>query len=138
MTWYVKAMRFSKFRFVLTRHQLKALGQLPIIGGSNCQSVTKTPTHGEEFRIGERISVKALHTPCHTQDSICYFMQDGNERVVFTGDTLFIGGTCLSIFFSLHSFLLTSRNRCIECFVLELIACFRVWSVFRRQCRGDA
>lgn len=36
--------------------------------------------------------MKALHTPCHTQDSICWFMEDGDERVVFTGDTLFIGG----------------------------------------------
>ncbi|KAE8335317.1 hypothetical protein BDV24DRAFT_144118 [Aspergillus arachidicola] len=71
---------------------LKIFGKLPVIGGKNCQSVTQTPAHGETFKIGERISVKALHTPCHTQDSICYFMQDGEERVVFTGDTLFIGG----------------------------------------------
>ncbi|KAF7589192.1 Cytoplasmic glyoxalase II [Aspergillus hancockii] len=71
---------------------LKAFGKLPIIGGKDCQSVAKTPAHGETFKIGERISVKALHTPCHTQDSICYFMQDGEDRVVFTGDTLFIGG----------------------------------------------
>lgn len=54
--------------------------------------VTSTPKHGETFKIGERISVKALHTPCHTQDSVCYFMEDGDQRVVFTGDTLFIGG----------------------------------------------
>ena len=63
-----------------------------MIGGSNCQSVTTTPADGEVFKIGERISVKALYTPCHTQDSICYYMQDGDQRVVFTGDTLFIGG----------------------------------------------
>lgn len=76
--------------------QLKIFGnKLPVIGGKNCQSVTQTPAHGETFKIGERISVKALHTPCHTQDSICYFMQDGEERVVFTGDTLFIGGIYL-------------------------------------------
>ena len=72
--------------------QLSQFGKLPVIGGRNCQSVTQSPAHGEEFKIGERISVKALHTPCHTQDSICYFMQDGDQRVVFTGDTLFIGG----------------------------------------------
>ena len=34
----------------------------------------------------------ALHTPCHTQDSICFYFEDGPERAVFTGDTLFIGG----------------------------------------------
>jgi hydroxyacylglutathione hydrolase len=54
--------------------------------------VTKTPTDGSTFSIGESIKVKALHTPCHTQDSISYFFEDGNERAVFTGDTLFIGG----------------------------------------------
>lgn len=36
--------------------------------------------------------MKALHTPCHTQDSICYLFEDGNDKAVFTGDTLFIGG----------------------------------------------
>ncbi|MDI1489358.1 MAG: Cytoplasmic glyoxalase II [Ramalina farinacea] len=65
---------------------------LKVIGGKDCQSVTSTPKHGETFQIGSGISVKALHTPCHTQDSICWFMQDGDEKVVFTGDTLFIGG----------------------------------------------
>ena len=54
--------------------------------------MTRTPEHGESFKIGENISVKALHTPCHTQDSICFLMEDGKDKVVFTGDTLFIGG----------------------------------------------
>ncbi|GKT49258.1 putative hydroxymethylpyrimidine/ phosphomethylpyrimidine kinase 2 [Colletotrichum spaethianum] len=73
--------------------QLGDLGleKLPIIGGKNCDGVTKTPGHGESFNIGS-IAVKALHTPCHTQDSICWFMQDGEQKVVFTGDTLFISG----------------------------------------------
>ena len=34
-----------------------------------------------------------LHTPCHTQDSVCYFLEDGTGRAVFTGDTLFIAGS---------------------------------------------
>lgn len=72
--------------------QLKHFGKLPIIGGKSCDGVTKIPAHGESFKIGDRISVKALHTPCHTQDSICYFMEDGDQRAVFSGDTLFIGG----------------------------------------------
>ncbi|KAL2760539.1 hypothetical protein ACRALDRAFT_2039160 [Sodiomyces alcalophilus JCM 7366] len=67
------------------------LDKLPIIGGKDCQGVTQTPAHGTSFNIGS-ITVKALHTPCHTQDSICWFMQDGDEKVVFTGDTLFISG----------------------------------------------
>ncbi|KAL2874522.1 Cytoplasmic glyoxalase II [Colletotrichum sp. CLE4] len=68
------------------------LDKLAIIGGKDCEGVTRTPGHGESFKIGEGIAVKALHTPCHTQDSICWFMQDGDQKVVFTGDTLFISG----------------------------------------------
>ncbi|KAI4868317.1 hydroxyacylglutathione hydrolase [Hypoxylon rubiginosum] len=64
---------------------------LPIIGGKNCQSVTKTPADGEGWKLGS-ISVKGLYTPCHTQDSICWFLEDGDDKVVFTGDTLFHGG----------------------------------------------
>ncbi|KAL1956026.1 hypothetical protein VTO42DRAFT_7841 [Malbranchea cinnamomea] len=71
---------------------LKHFGKLPVIGGKDCQLVTHTPAHGEKFKIGERITITALHTPCHTQDSICYFAEDGDQRAVFTGDTLFIGG----------------------------------------------
>ncbi|KAF3483419.1 hydroxyacylglutathione hydrolase [Arthroderma uncinatum] len=71
---------------------LKQFGKLPVIGGKDCAHVTQTPGHSEKFKIGERITVTALHTPCHTKDSICYFAEDGDERVVFTGDTLFIGG----------------------------------------------
>jgi len=65
--------------------------KLPIIGGKDCAKVTETPDHGATFNIGS-IEVKALHTPCHTQDSICYYFKDGDHKVVFTGDTLFIGG----------------------------------------------
>jgi hydroxyacylglutathione hydrolase len=57
--------------------------------------VTKTPSHDSTFPIcGDSIQVTALHTPCHTQDSICYFFHDKStdEKALFCGDTLFIGG----------------------------------------------
>ena len=41
---------------------------------------------GEELRLGGK-GVRVLHTPGHTEDSICLY--DGQE--VFTGDTLFVG-----------------------------------------------
>lgn len=109
MKWFVDSWKelLRRLNPSLTRFlQLAQFGKLPVIGGSNCKSVTKTPAHGEEFKIGDRITVRALHTPCHTQDSICYFMQDGDQRVVFTGDTLFIGGksmmNCVDIKVSLQ------------------------------------
>ena len=78
---------------LMTDHSLQLKTYpVPIIGGKDCSKVNKTPSHGETFTIGEGIKVKALHTPCHTQDSICYLFEDGIDRAVFTGDTLFIGG----------------------------------------------
>lgn len=65
--------------------------KLPIVGGKDCTQVTTTPEHNSHFTIGD-IKVTALHTPCHTQDSISFFFEDGSDRAVFTGDTLFIGG----------------------------------------------
>ena len=68
---------------------------VPIIGGKDCPHVTETPAHGAVFKLCQNLKVTALHTPCHTEDSICFFVEDGDERVVFTGDTLFHGGTLL-------------------------------------------
>ncbi|KAI9718050.1 MAG: hypothetical protein M1812_004308 [Candelaria pacifica] len=65
---------------------------LSVIGGKDCQAVSHTPKDKDTFKIGESITVQALYTPCHTQDSICYYCEDGQDRAVFTGDTLFIGG----------------------------------------------
>lgn len=50
---------------------------------------------GDEFQIGDNIAVKCLATPCHTQDSICFFVSDTldpSQKGVFTGDTLFQAG----------------------------------------------
>jgi glyoxylase-like metal-dependent hydrolase (beta-lactamase superfamily II)/rhodanese-related sulfurtransferase len=43
---------------------------------------------GDILRIGD-IRLRAMHTPGHTRDSVCYVAEDR----VFTGDTLLIGGT---------------------------------------------
>ena len=47
---------------------------------------------GEEFKLGE-ITIKAIHTPGHTLESTCYLLIDakGNQKALFSGDTLFIG-----------------------------------------------
>lgn len=68
--------------------------QLPIIAGSQSPLVTYTPSNKEVINVGDDLRITALHTPCHTQDSICYYAEDRKtgERAVFTGDTLFISG----------------------------------------------
>ena len=47
---------------------------------------------GDEIKVG-KATLKALNTPGHSPDSISVVVLDehGNEKVVFTGDTLFIG-----------------------------------------------
>ena len=61
---------------------------------------------GDFLKLG-RGSVKVIHTPGHTEDSVCYY--DGKH--LFTGDTLFIeawgrtdlpGGSSETLFSSLH------------------------------------
>jgi glyoxylase-like metal-dependent hydrolase (beta-lactamase superfamily II) len=42
--------------------------------------------HGDRFRVG-RLEITALHTPGHTEDSVCFLVQGK----LFTGDTLFVG-----------------------------------------------
>ncbi|KAJ3505507.1 hypothetical protein NLJ89_g7378 [Agrocybe chaxingu] len=69
----------------------------PIYGGSDkIPALTKLVKNNDTFSIGENVHVKCLATPCHTQDSICYYATDRVEKDrsggVFTGDTLFIAG----------------------------------------------
>jgi hydroxyacylglutathione hydrolase len=54
--------------------------------------VTGIPTQTSPQQATADVFV-GLHTPCHTQDSVCYFLEHKDEKVVFTGDTLFIAGS---------------------------------------------
>ncbi|KTW29675.1 hydroxyacylglutathione hydrolase [Pneumocystis carinii B80] len=73
------------------KRMLKSYPDVKIYGGKDSEAVNHYVKDKEVFKIGE-ILVKSLHTPCHTRDSVCYYMEDGTERAVFTGDTLFNGG----------------------------------------------
>ncbi|THH32996.1 hypothetical protein EUX98_g1195 [Antrodiella citrinella] len=74
----------------------KALPNVPIYGGSKQgQAVNHIVGDKDEFKLATDIHIKCLATPCHTQDSICYYAttSDASEPgAVFTGDTLFIAG----------------------------------------------
>lgn len=67
---------------------------VPVVGGKDCPLVAHTPKDQELWKLGENINIQALHTPCHTQDSVCFAFTDhkSGDRAVFTGDTLFIAG----------------------------------------------
>lgn len=67
-------------------------GGRPKTGPPKVKAINKVVEDGTEITLGESIKIKCLATPCHTQDSICYYVTDGNQKAVFTGDTLFHGG----------------------------------------------
>jgi len=65
---------------------------LVVIGGDDrIDGVTRKVSHGDELRVGD-IHVSCLYTPCHTTGHICYYVTQGDDKMVFTGDTLFLGG----------------------------------------------
>jgi len=69
----------------------------PIYGGSTqVPALSKLVKDEDEFVLGENLQVKCLATPCHTRDSISYYVTDSSDGSqaggVFTGDTLFQGG----------------------------------------------
>ena len=52
----------------------------------------KIAQDGEIFMLGN-VKIKVLHTPGHTMESVCFLLLDenGKEKAIFTGDTLFLG-----------------------------------------------
>lgn len=80
--------------FVSGHLDLAKATNAPIIFGP--KTVTNFPAHvaedGEVFYIG-KLSLKVLHTPGHTVESVCYLLKDENglDHALFSGDTLFVG-----------------------------------------------
>jgi len=60
---------------------------LAMFGGRPSPPADQTVKDGEIIRAGE-VSLKVLHTPGHSPGGMCLY----GEEVVFTGDTLFVGG----------------------------------------------
>lgn len=92
---------------LLTHHHLDHIGgvdKLKKITG--CKTIgsdkkrmpvlDKTLEDSQAIQLGN-ISIKAIATPGHTNTSICYLANSENEKWLFTGDTMFIGG-CGRIF----------------------------------------
>lgn len=47
---------------------------------------------GQIISVG-RLSLKAIHTPGHSQDSTCFYVDDGSCRMLFSGDVILFEGT---------------------------------------------
>lgn len=80
--------------FVSGHIDLAAKTGAVIVYGPNAKTVFKShiAEDKEEFLVG-KIRIKVLHTPGHTLESSTYLLidEDGKEKAIFTGDTLFIG-----------------------------------------------
>ena len=105
----------AKVRFVVATHEhfdhTSTLGELAqelrakvVVHVNSPIDHDITVVDGQELKLGRK-GVRVLHTPGHTEDSICLY--DGRD--LFTGDTLFIGAigkfereTSRAIYDSLH------------------------------------
>lgn len=59
--------------------------QITVYGGDErIQNLTKLVKDGDEFKLGS-LTIKCLHTPCHTRGHICYHVISDERNVVFTG-----------------------------------------------------
>jgi hydroxyacylglutathione hydrolase len=64
----------------------RVLGVRPLLYGHTDPQTGTTVEDGARFPLGD-LEIEVIHTPGHSQDSICVHVDDA----VFTGDTLFVG-----------------------------------------------
>jgi hydroxyacylglutathione hydrolase len=95
----------SKIKYILETHRNEDY----VIGSLELQNLTEAEighsnvlpfkygehnlAEGDILNVGD-VKIKALHTPGHTNESLCYIVyppQDAEAVLVFTGDTLFAG-----------------------------------------------
>lgn len=63
------------------------------VGHTLVPAPDRVASEGDVLTVGD-VSVQVLATPGHTRDSVCYYVpaQAGAPGVLYTGDTLFVGG----------------------------------------------
>ncbi len=110
-----------KLNYILNTHhhydhiggnaELKKLYNAKVVGfvgdKHRIPGIDITLENNVKWNFGES-SVKILHIPGHTLGHICFFFE--NEKIAFTGDTLFSLG-CGRIFEGDHKQMLTSLNK---------------------------
>jgi hydroxyacylglutathione hydrolase len=96
--------------------ELARTGGIDVVGHvsdrGRLPALTRGVDTGETVRVGD-VSATCIHIPGHTLGAIAYFVEQGAERVVFTGDTLFCGG-CGRLFEGTPAQMHTSLSRLVE------------------------
>jgi glyoxylase-like metal-dependent hydrolase (beta-lactamase superfamily II)/rhodanese-related sulfurtransferase len=75
--------------FSATQQLARQLGVPVVMHSASPAPFVDLRLQGGELLVVGRLRLQALHTPGHTRDSMCLYVEDR----VFTGDTLLIGGT---------------------------------------------
>lgn len=66
--------------------------KISVYGGDDrVQGITDKVGQDSVIEVGN-LKVHVKFTPCHTSGHVLFYTEDNNDRYVFTGDTLFIGG----------------------------------------------
>ena len=67
---------------------------LMIIGGEqdNIPACNRPVKDNEKVILSDNIEVICIHAPCHTRGHMLYYFKKHNHHVLFTGDTLLVGG----------------------------------------------
>ena len=73
------AKQFPDAQIVMHKHDVHAIGALA--------SKAVHVRDGDQLPFGDAAAIRMLHTPGHTDGSVCYLFRS----TVFTGDTLFAG-----------------------------------------------
>lgn len=69
------------------------LGGVPVRAGAPAHCTGGEPLDPREPLDGDGLGIRVMRTPGHTSDSVSFLAECGNERVMFTGDTILGRGT---------------------------------------------
>lgn len=87
-------------RLAVHRDGVRVLEEGPWLelGKTSPAQVTHTPVavdrvleDGDELDLGGRV-LRVIHTPGHSRDSVCFELDEGGTRILFSGDTVQPGG----------------------------------------------
>jgi glyoxylase-like metal-dependent hydrolase (beta-lactamase superfamily II) len=69
------------------------LGGVPVLAADPLHVVGNDPLDRNEHLGGGGLEIEVLDTPGHTSDSVCFLVSYGDDRVIFSGDTILGRGT---------------------------------------------